>query len=276
MNSVDVFHLGPQKAGTAWIYSAFQEHPEIYCMPQRDSVHYFDMNYHRGEEWYLNHFAARTSEKTTVDATYSYIRSVAAPRRIYDHNPGAKLIVCLRNPIDRAFSHYWHGKKKRDFEFSFEEGLRKYDLYSSWIETGFYADHIERYLNYFSREQLLVTWFEDLNNNTHKFASEIFSFMEVDSSYIPSHIESKVNVAGAKVIGGKKVHNLIRTARRKTPIPHRYLRPLRIGYEKLSNLYYSEHREGINEETRKVLRDIYAPEISRLEALLAVDLSEWK
>ena len=116
MKPVDIFHIGPQKTGTTWIYRCSREHPEI-AVPPKDSIHYFDMFYPRGRGWYAEFFADAKPGQKLIDPTPSYIRSPLAAARIYEENPEAKIVLCLRHPIERAFSHYWHEKKRGRFNF---------------------------------------------------------------------------------------------------------------------------------------------------------------
>ena len=86
---------------------------------------------------------------------------------IPEENRAAKIIVCLRNPVERAFSHFWHERKKKKYNFDFSEVLRTYDLFSSLLEPGFYAEHIERFLGYFPREQILCQLFDHAVREGH-------------------------------------------------------------------------------------------------------------
>ena len=124
MRSVDVFHIGPQKAATTWVYRCLEEHLSIAC-PPTGSIHYYDIFYARGQDWYAQFFEEARPDQLLIDPTYTYIRSPWAPRRIVKDSPNAKIIFCLRNPIERAFSHYWHEKKKGKIAFDFEEGLER-------------------------------------------------------------------------------------------------------------------------------------------------------
>lgn len=126
-----LFHIGPQKCGTTWIYENLKNHPQLRTSVI-DSIHYFDIHYNKGIEWYLRQFTHGIGDKF-FDPTYTYIRSPLAAPRIAKKFPEAKFALSLRNPIERAFSHYWHEKKKRQINFKFEDALRNYDLFASWI-----------------------------------------------------------------------------------------------------------------------------------------------
>lgn len=266
MRPVDVFHIGPQKSGTTWLYRALVEHPQIAC-PPKDSIHYFDMFYARGRSWYEKHFEEARDDQLLFDPTPSYIRSPWAAERIAEENLRAKIILCLRNPVERAFSHYWHEKKKKKIAFSFSEALTNYDLFSSWLETGFYARHIERYLDFFPREQLLTQRFEVLGENPAAFLREALEFIGIDAEFQPGNLNKKVNAAGARRDlwnRGKAVFYKMSPAFWK-----------KVGLEGFMS-GKDEYLRGVLDEDRARLLEIFAPETERLEALTGLDLSAWK
>lgn len=275
MKPVNVFHIGPQKAATTWIYRCFDEHPAIAC-PSTGAIHFYDIYYSKGEEWYESFFDDALEHQVRFDPTFTYIRSPWAPRRIAADNPEAKIICFLRNPIDRAFSHYWHEKKKGKIAFEFEEVLENYDLFSSWVEPGFYAEHLERYLKHFPREQLLCLPFYLLQEDSEAFLRRILQFIDVDPSVRPSWLGEKANAAG----GRRTLTNAVwRRVRRRLQ---------RFGQDALIQSIEEapvvgrwvqdrdEYERGMSESVRRELLDICEPEIRRTEALLDHDLSHWQ
>jgi hypothetical protein len=275
MKTIDVFHIGPQKAATTWAYRCFSEHPGIAC-PPTDSIHYYDIYYAKGKRWYANFFQAARQDQLLFDPTFTYIRSPWAPRRIFDDNPKAKIICFLRNPVNRAFSHYWHEKKKGKIAFSFHEVLENYDLFSSWVEPGFYAEHLERYLEYFSRDQLLCLQLRQLKEDDEAFLRRILEFIEVDPSFKPSWLGKKANEAGGRQTFTNAIWRRVRRRLRwigqtelietieEAPVLGRWMSDR------------EEYEQGMNEETREELQKICEPEIQRTEELLNLDLSHWR
>ena len=108
---IDFFLLGVPKAASSWIYYCFKEHPDIY-VPDKDSLRYFDLKYHKGLSWYGKYFEQANEQQVVIDPSPTYFRSPVAPKRIADNFPDANFILCLRNPVDRAFFQFWHEKKK--------------------------------------------------------------------------------------------------------------------------------------------------------------------
>lgn len=272
MRPVDVFHIGPQKAATTWAYFCLREHPEI-AAPERDTIHYFDMHYARGRGWYESWFRHAEPGQKLFDPSYTYIRSPWAAERIAKENPDAKIVLCMREPIERAFSHYWHEKKQGRTSYEFGDILKVYDLYSSWLEPGFYAKHIRRYLDHFPREQLLCLLFDDLAADPRAFYRQITEFIGVDPEHEPSVLQDKINVAGPRMVYWSLAMNRAQLALERLGL----VRPLqKFGVARGLLSGKSEYLQGIPEDLREALAEICEPEIAELERLLDLDLSGWR
>ena len=271
MKKVEIFIIGPQKAATRWMYEAIREHPELYT-PQRSDhgIHYFDMFSYKSIDWYHQYFIDSNRNRKLCDVTYSYIRSPWAARRIYQYNPKAKIILCMRNPVDRAFSHYWHEKKKGKYNFDFSEVLDNYDLFASWLEPGFYAEHIERFLQYFPEQQILYLLYDDLKKNPKQFLKQFLDFAEVNSNFEPSFLNIKINKAGNKKDFKTKIINKLKKIFQRI-LPNKL-------YKLIENIpfFKSEYDKGIPLELKKELYRIAEPEVIRLEKLLNINLNDWK
>ena len=133
---------GTQRGGTTTLYHYLKEHPQI-CMSEKKEVHYFDLNYHKSLQWYESHFkdCQNKKVKTIGEASpfYMYLREV--PERIDETLPDVKLIFILRNPVDRAYSHYWHevklGVEYLPFEEAIKREIAKENLISIYIHPRF-------------------------------------------------------------------------------------------------------------------------------------------
>ena len=270
MKPVDLFHIGPQKSGTSWLFRALIEHPQIACPPE-DSIHYFDMFYVKGRSWYEEQFASAEEGQLLFDPTPSYIRSPWAAERMAKENPNARIIFCLRDPIERAFSHYWHERKKKAICFSFAEALSNYDLFSSWIETGFYARHLERYLDFFPKEQILAQRFETLEDDPRAFLKEALDFFGVSADFEPAVLNKRVNAAGAR----RDVWNRGKAAVNKIGLRVTPKQWRRTGLDRVFS-GRDEYLRGVPEEIRARLLEVFAPETERLENLLGMELTAWK
>lgn len=182
MKSPNAFLIGCQKTASTWIYKSLKEHPEI-NVAKKDAINFFTINYYKGFDWYESLFEQKEGAKVTIDTTPSYYRDLVVPDRIKNYTKYPKFIISLRNPVDRAFSHYWHEKKKGTIQHRFEDAIfysdfGNYDLFNNWIESGYYFHWIKNFLSHFEKNQFLFLKYEDLKVDPKKFINRIFDFLE--------------------------------------------------------------------------------------------------
>jgi Sulfotransferase domain len=194
----DFLILGAQKAGTTALYAYLRWHPEI-TGPSFKEVSFFDRHYAKGERWYRAHMPVRR-RSLVGEASPSYLFHPLAPERVAGMLPGARLIALLRNPVDRAFSHYQHevalGREPLSFEDAvdredermqseLERMLRDPSYFSlawwnyTYIARGRYAEQLERWFAAFPREQLLVLFTEELSADTAATYRRVLDFLGV-------------------------------------------------------------------------------------------------
>jgi Sulfotransferase domain len=202
----DFLILGAQKAGTTALYAYLRWHPQI-TGPSFKEVSFFDRHYARGERWYRAHMPVRRGG-IVGEASPSYLFHPLAPERVAKLLPHARLIALLRNPVDRAFSHYQHEVALGREQLSFEEALARegermegelermlreptYFSHAWWNYTyaarGRYAEQLERWLDAFPREQLLVVLTDDLAADTAGTYARVLEFLGVDQRGLESY-----------------------------------------------------------------------------------------
>lgn len=182
----DFLIVGTQKGGTTSLFNYLIQHPRIYA-PFRKEIKFFDSNYFNGLAWYRAHFPLRRKlrreQALTGEATPYYMFHPTAPERIQQAVPNAKIIVLLRNPVDRAYSHYQHMVRAGRETLSFEEALEKEEerlkgeaekiaadmyypqathIYYSYLARGRYIEQLPRLFSLFTPERVLVLKSEDL------------------------------------------------------------------------------------------------------------------
>lgn len=188
----DFIIIGAMKSATSAIYEYLMQHPLVRRRMPKE-LHYFTLNYDRGSDWYLSQFVPKNSnhqdKKILIgEASPSYFPSPVAPERIYQLLPKVKIILSLRNPSDRAISHYYHQVNRvkdetRSLELAFSEQeiadleQRPYTKTSSYIQLGKYLHQVKRWLDIFPREQVLILNYHDLESNPTIFISQIFDFL---------------------------------------------------------------------------------------------------
>lgn len=200
--------IGAQKSGTSWLHQMLLQHPEIY-MPDKE-IHFFDKgyNFRRGKKWYSTFFEGADDNQLIGEKTpdYFWTNGLGAEdhlpnvhENIYDVLPDVKLIVSLRNPVDRAVSAVKHIIRSGRVhpKYSIDSLLKgdKQDLVEGHgvLEYGYYYEHLSSYLNYFKRSQILVLIFEeDIKQYPSQGLKKICNFLEIPHFW-PSKRNKPVN-----------------------------------------------------------------------------------
>jgi hypothetical protein len=202
----DFLILGAQKAGTTALYAYLRWHPEI-TGPSFKEVSFFDRHYAHGERWYRAHMPARR-RSLVGEASPSYLFHPLAPERVASMLPDARLIALLRNPVDRAFSHYQHevalgreplpfgdavdGEEER-MRGEVERMLREPSYFShawwnhTYVARGRYAEQLERWFAHFPRERLLVLFTEELAADTAGTYRRVLDFLGAGAHDLESY-----------------------------------------------------------------------------------------
>jgi tetratricopeptide (TPR) repeat protein len=185
--------IGSQRCGTTSLYTYLAEHPQI-LTPIKKEMDFFSWHFHRGIDWYLAHFPLmpQGGEFVTGEASPSYFDCREAPKRLYSACPEAKLIVLLRNPVDRAISHFYRLRelnweaRSLDRAISDEiERLNQNPEYiigeepGNYLARGRYIEFIKNWLAFFPREQLLVLKSEDFYGNVGETVQQVLAFLDL-------------------------------------------------------------------------------------------------
>jgi hypothetical protein len=189
--------VGAQKCGTSSLHGYLIQHPRV-IEPLRKEVHYFDLNHGRGEAWYRAHFGRVAEAGFNIDSSPYYLFHPAVPQRMHALLPEARLIVLLRDPVRRAYSHYWHERAKGREPLSFEDAVRAEPeriaaaeakladgsldrsadhQHFSYLARGRYAEQLERWFELYRRDQCHVVRFESLVQNPLAVLHEVLAFL---------------------------------------------------------------------------------------------------
>ncbi|MBI3910658.1 MAG: sulfotransferase domain-containing protein [Armatimonadetes bacterium] len=205
----DFIIIGGQRCGTTSLYRYLIRHPGVVPALKKE-VHFFDNNFGKGIHWYRAHFPwalqrayarqALHRDMITGEASPYYIFHPLAPHRIAATIPHVRLIALLRNPIDRAYSHYqkevWKGRESLSFEEAIEQEPKRLrgerekiiengDYQSiiyrrfSYLSRGVYADQIEAWQDLFPREQILMLKSEDLYRDPSATLHRVLAFLRL-------------------------------------------------------------------------------------------------
>jgi len=238
-------HIGASKSASSWLWRVLQGHPEIY-VPTRDgqdNPNFYTVHYQRGYEWYAaEYFSDYSSEPVVGEFSNSYMLHEPAMQRIARDLPDVKLVMTLRHPVERAYLQWAHitYKKRpgRNVEMPMEFSLQPHGhaWFRLWIEPGMYSFHLKRLSQYFPRERMNITLYDDLASKQAEYLRDYYAFLGVDADYVSPLIGKQVNPDHVK-----------------TDIKR-----------DLDPAFVSE------------LQQVYDPYISELEDLIDRDLSAWR
>ena len=218
----DFIIIGAMKSATSAIYEYLMQHPQVKRRLPKE-LHFFTLDYEKGLDWYLSQFTYDTEDtigqKLLIgEASPSYLPSQKAPGRIYKFFPNVKLIISLRNPTDRAISHYYHQRnrvkdEKRPIELAFspqeiaDSAKKPYSKTKSYLNPGKYATQIKNWFDIFPRNQILILDYENLEKKPDLFTKRIFNFLDIqdylisDRKKIYSNIYPETSLAIKKKFG---------------------------------------------------------------------------
>jgi hypothetical protein len=240
------------RGGTTSLYSYLTNTPSI-TPALRKEIRYFDWNYKKPWVWYVSHFPLKTTEGLlTGEASPNYIYFPEVAQRVSEKLPKVKLIAMLRDPVDRAYSHYCHEVAHGDEKLSFEDAIRRECIFDSdgfisklrsmrekgpyefdhftYISRGIYAEQLKLWFEKMPREQFLILKSESFFNDPGDVLSKVLNFLGLPSSFDSSKLKK----------------------------------------------YNEGHYKPLGSETRSRLRKFYEPFNDELSQLLGMDFRSWK
>lgn len=269
------------KAGSTSLYRYLQQHPQIFA--QRKEPHYFSYpevaeSYYRWgwvktPQEYLALYHAKGPGQIAGDFSVSYLMHPQAAGRIKEFNSAARIFILLRNPVDRAISHYQMDHRSGRLDRSLAQILENQPpdrlYYHQYVQQGFYHDQVKRYLDLFPPNQVFIRLFEDLSSDPAGLVRQVLEFLGVDP-HQPIDTSDRFNVHEAPRFA------FLRN-RRRWPITawlnRRLPQPL---LNLLRQAAFSRSAKQPFTNERDALREIYQEEIDRLAQLIGRDLSDWK
>lgn len=237
----DFIVLGAAKAGTTSLARWLADNPDVFVATDKELNFFsYDAVFARGVEWYARCFAAPTA-RVTGEASPSYLAAPQAPRRMAELVPDAKLLVLLRDPIERAQSHYWWNRNWGVEHRSFADAVRdeiagRGD--DTYLLVSRYIEHIRRYSEYFPRSSLSVLFFDDLNSNPAGVYRSVCKTLGVAADPVPESVGKVFNAAhrvrsrrlwrwAGRIAGGRSWRNseALRGIDRLLAVRHTYFAP---------------------------------------------------
>ena len=183
------FIAGAAKAGSSTLYKYLATHPDIFMAKDKEPA-FFTKHYHKGDRWYESLFASAQISQAIGEATVEYMVDHDAPLRIQKRLPMAKFIFILRNPSDRAWSHYWHRVKNGEETRSAEQIFSQPDLSHEYVvRYGMYHEHLQRYFDLFDKKQIKILILEKAKINFTATLDDLFGFIGVEPEKFSPEIE---------------------------------------------------------------------------------------
>jgi Sulfotransferase family len=282
--------IGAQKAATTWLANALEAHPEVFTSARKE-LHYFDNKerHANGPAWYRSHFAGATEQHRAVgEATPNYLWVTSAvppevaahgfdaakfgaaaypgvnsdtPTLIRDELPDVKLIVILRNPVERSVSAFNHHIRKRriaPWSRILDVGDR-----NGILGMSFYDAHIERWFEVFDPERFLVLGFEDeVIAQPEQAVAKALRHIGVDDRFVPTRLTDKKNErASGPFLYANYFAPKVATR-------------LFAGVPELHDLPWP--RVTVTDDDRRRMADLFAPGIERLEKHVGRPFPAWR
>ncbi len=273
--------IGAQKCASTWIYDILSDHPEV-ALSDLKEVDFFSYRYDHGVQWYERNFSNQYQGQPVVgEISPSYFHEPAVPERVLHHYPDIKLIVSLRQPVERAVSNHMHEIRTGHLvgeDITFEKGLDNNPMY---VEQGLYAKHLQRWLDVFPKENILVLVFEEVIADRVTAAKQIYQFLGIGDQHSSEFLDTRSNPS---YVNRSKVLEAVRKKLRRSfksigldfiwsCLAKLGLRKLYSGMNKVSS---SEAVPAPKDETLAKLQQSFEQDITQLEQMLSRDLSIWR
>ena len=287
MKKIDFVCVGVQKAGTTTLHNILNQNPNL-VLPERKETHFFsdEQLFNKGIDTYSNFFKNLNSSKFVgeIDPEYSFSKNAA--QRIYEVFGKIKIIIILRNPVERAYSHYLMTKRRGLEDLHFEEAIEnekgrikteKDRMHLSYISRGMYLWQVDNYKTIFGSKNVKLIIFEDFIANKDKYIRDISDFIGLPD--FPYTTDLKSNPASSPrfksvqqfIYGESKLKKAIGSLIRSKEVKRRLAQ-----YLESVNLKASR-RKVLSNDTKKIIYErFYREEIEKIENKYMLNLSTWK
>ena len=301
MKKLDFIVIGAQKSATTSLFKYLNAHSDIYMPSAKEAPFYSqDDLYSNGWEPFAEeNFKDAERSKLWGTASPQYMSDWRVPARISEHNPNVRLIAVLRNPAERAWSHYLmacrRGMENRHFdevvkELTEEKNARKNrDLLPPDHSSGYSSDSLEshyylawseygrilsQYLEYFPKQQLKIVLMDDLQHNTSARVREILEFIGADSTRLPTNLSKVYHKGGAQKI----IPDTWKKSLKQTPGVRHLWHLLPKNLKGYFNYWYEvvnvrkDKNLAISNQARLALSDFFKADLDRLQHDFSIDL----
>lgn len=284
---------GAPKAGTTSLYRYLLQHPGIFMPAKKEPVFFcgyerefrgpgsevFNENLVVDEEEYMGLFSRAPAGSLTGEASTDYLSCPESPYRLERWNPSARVVICLRNPIERAYSEHMHLVRDMLETKTFRESLELEDERAArnWIplfwhvRRGLYHESVRRYLDVFGDQRVKVILHEELRRSPASVVEEIFGFLGL--APVPVEVAVQHNASGHPRLRRLQAF-LLHENRVKAAAKRLAPRKIRVR-AKEALLSANLRRSAVSEDDFGYLKERFAADVERLQGLLGVSLEHW-
>lgn len=300
--NINLFIVGAAKSGTTSLYNYLAQHPDVFFPNVKEPNFYADAEAHNPSAYvkpkkgkfyhnkiikdpavYFSLFEEVKNQAVVADSSPSYLWDKKTAARIYKDFPEAKIVMLLRNPVQRAFSQFLMDLKDgNQTEENFKQALlndantqpKTWGIAHLYTEIGLYHDQVKQYLDTFGNQQVKVVIYEDFIKDTAKHLKDICTFLNIDTSYIATIDYNKVY--NPYVVPKGKLSKFILTYKNKFGLLKLLVPKFIKEYLNNEMLFKQEKKPKMQPSDKAYLNSVFAPDILKLEHLLQKDIKHWK
>ena len=309
-NKPNFFIVGAAKAGTTALQEMLNRHPNIYMSPIKEP-HFFSKDirktdfislnkkiqtdkiefdskgniitrhqlYIDTEESYLSLFEASNKENHKIkgEASVSYLYSKDAAKNIYSFNPESKIIIILRNPIERAFSHFLMDLRLGNTNYTnfmdavksdFDNKNKGWGVSHLYIELGLYYNQIQRYFKVFPKAQIKIYSYEEFKKNNQVIIKDIYKFLDVPFF----ELDLKNNSNKAEIIKNKYYQKLYSKFR---PLLGKFISN-EIKSKIKGHIFTAKGLPLLSGNEKKLMKHYFLDDINELKKITSIDITSWE
>ena len=276
----NTFIVGAPKAGTTSLHYYLSQHEDV-CMSTIKEPNYF--SFEEVSSLFYNatsvsdskayHKLFKEEKKIIGEASVSYLFYENIPNRILEYNPKANIIIMLRNPLDRAISHYLMDYRLGFCSLSLEDILNNRHAYplffQQYLELGLYYQSVKRYLDTFGDEQVHILYYTNFKNDIKDLMKGVFQFLKIENTSLDYSVQNSFLSSDYAFVSYLYRLSWVRKGL-KSLIPQNYVKSVK------NRLFSKTDKPNFSDSLLSQINAFYQSDISQLESLLNVDLSQWK
>lgn len=290
-----IFIVGAAKGGSSWLHHALSLHPEIACSSPKEPL-FFESEYELGIDHYWNtYYKGWKGERYACEGRVAHLLLPFIPERIAKEFPDAQILVTLREPVSRAYSHWWmrhvNGQERLSFEDALAENLRLIEEGRSfyglegerywrslirpdrtgtnhrvYLDCGYYAEQLSRYYNYFPASQIHILFFEDIRESPELVIDKVCASLGLE-------LDARARRAQARNVHVSPIAIPLFRLDQRLKLSSLFPKDFREGFKSLLNRISKQPE--IPPHTKQWLQEHYRAHNLKLAQLLGRTLDGW-